>query len=286
MPGSLLIADSSNQKKLAIFIHGSGPNDRDETFLENKPFKDLAEGLLQYGISSYRFDKRTKVAPLLCLDKDFSIDDEVTNDVLNIIHYFHEDDSFKNYKIYIIGHSLGAMMSPRIALKAGNELSGAVMLAGNARPLDSLLLEQFQYLNSLQESQDVESEIVKLKKQIAYLNSPKFNLQSPSDSLPLLLNAAYWKSLKDYDQLKEFSKTTIPFFILQGEKDYQVCMVDYQLWKNAARGKSNIKLKSYPELTHLFMGSKGEHPSPSDYTEQQHVNKSVIKDISLWIKEN
>ncbi|MFY8110886.1 MAG: DUF3887 domain-containing protein, partial [Flavobacterium sp.] len=45
LKGTLLIPESGNLKKLVLFVHGSGPNDRDETVFENKPFKDIAESL-------------------------------------------------------------------------------------------------------------------------------------------------------------------------------------------------------------------------------------------------
>ena len=56
LKGTILIPEIVNLKKLVIFVHGSGPNDRDETIFENKPFKDIAENLYSKGISSYRFD--------------------------------------------------------------------------------------------------------------------------------------------------------------------------------------------------------------------------------------
>ena len=282
LPGTLLIADTNNQKKLVILIHGSGPNDRDETILDNKPFKDIAEGLLHHGISSYRFDKRTMVAPLLCIGPDFNIDDEVTNDVVNIIQYFHKNDTFKLYQIYIIGHSLGALMAPRIALKAGNQLSGVVMLAAPGRSLDKLLLEQYEYLDSLNPTKEMNAEVKKVKKQINYLNSANFNLSSPKDSLPLNADAAYWKSLKDYDQIRTIEKVHIPVLILQGEKDYQVTMKDYSLWQKATKNNPKVSMKSYATLNHAFMENKGI-PGPASYSIKQTIPSLVIKEIALWI---
>lgn len=267
---------------MVVFIHGSGPNDRDETILENKPFKDIADGLLTYGISSYRFDKRTKVAPLLCLSPDFNIDDEVTDDILNILHYFNTNDTFKTYQLYIIGHSLGAMMSPRIALKAKGELSGLVMMAGNARPLDKVLITQLQYLDSINPSEGMKNELEKIKKQVAYLNSSKFSLSSPEDSLPLNVKAAYWQSLKDYNQISTIKEVQVPILILQGEKDYQVTMEDYHLWQKAIKSNPRITMKSYHTLNHLFMENKGI-PSPKVYQIKQIVPYIVINDIANWI---
>ncbi len=48
-----------SHRAICLFIHGSGPQDRDATMGVNKPFKDLAMGLAVHGISSIRYDKRT-----------------------------------------------------------------------------------------------------------------------------------------------------------------------------------------------------------------------------------
>src|SRR5439155_1698817 len=41
-----------------VLLHGSGPQDRDETIGASKVFKDLAEGLASRGIEVLRYDKR------------------------------------------------------------------------------------------------------------------------------------------------------------------------------------------------------------------------------------
>ncbi|EOG6905641.1 conserved exported hypothetical protein [Flavobacterium psychrophilum] len=117
LKGTLLNSENGNLKKLVIFAHGSGPNDRDETIFENKPFKDIAENLYSKGISSYRFDKRTLSNPENFNDKS-TIDDEVTNDIINIVAYFKNDSKFSNYEIIVLGHSLGAYLLPRITNKS------------------------------------------------------------------------------------------------------------------------------------------------------------------------
>ena len=61
LPGTLILPDGEGPFPVVVFVHGSGPSDRDETINGNKPFKDLAEGLAEKGIASYRYDKRTYV---------------------------------------------------------------------------------------------------------------------------------------------------------------------------------------------------------------------------------
>ena len=69
-----------------ILVHGSGPNDRDETLGPNTPFRDLAHGLATRGIAVLRYDKRTfaQKEKLLKqgLDKTITIKEEVLDDVM------------------------------------------------------------------------------------------------------------------------------------------------------------------------------------------------------------
>ena len=59
LPGTLTIPTVSKLSPVVILVHGSGPNDRDETIGPNKPFKDLAWGLATRGIAVLRYEKRT-----------------------------------------------------------------------------------------------------------------------------------------------------------------------------------------------------------------------------------
>lgn len=63
LPGTLTLPKSSateNRKfPLVILVHGSGPQDRDETIGPNKPFRDLAWGLAERGVAVIRYEKRT-----------------------------------------------------------------------------------------------------------------------------------------------------------------------------------------------------------------------------------
>lgn len=280
LKGTLLIPENDNLKKLVIFIHGSGPNDRDETIFENKPFKNIAESLYEKGIASYRFDKKTFSNPESFNDES-TIDDEVTNDILNVINYFKNDNQFSNYEIIILGHSLGAYLTPRIINKS-NKVSKAIMLAGNARSLDKLIIEQYNYLYKLNPTEDLKSELGKLKNQITFLHSKKFNLNSSKENLPLNLSAPYWHSILDYNPLKEFKKVKIPVLILQGERDYQVTMKDFKLWKKSLDNNKKATFISYPKLNHLFIS--GEKTStPKEYEIKSEVDKNVINNIYSFI---
>lgn len=282
LKGTLLVPSDKKIKKLVILLHGSGPQDRDETIWENKPFKDIAESLYQKGIASYRFDKRTFANPDPDTFTNFTtITDEVVKDPVNIINHFKNSPDFKAFEIILIGHSLSAHLLPRIA-NTSSKISKIVLLAGNARPLDELIIEQYEYLNSLKPTEEGKIEIAKMKEKVAFLNSKEFNLETPKEKLPLDLYAAYWKSLLDYKPLEEVQKVKIPLLILQGERDYQVTLTDFNLWKKALQNNKRAKFISYPTLNHLFMSGTGK-PSPEEYYVKSNVDKTVIQDIFNFI---
>jgi fermentation-respiration switch protein FrsA (DUF1100 family) len=75
----------------------------------------------------------------------------------------------------------------------------------------------------------------------------------------------------------------LPTLVLQGKRDYQVTMQDFQLWREALDGKPGACLKAYDKLDHLFR--QGEGPAgPHDYDREQPVEGRVIDDIAAFIK--
>ncbi|MEF9479280.1 alpha/beta hydrolase [Chryseobacterium sp. 1B4] len=149
LKGTLLKSKENNQKRLVIFVHGSGPQDRDGTIGGNKPFKDIAEYLYINGISSYRYDKRTYSNPET-FNEESTVKEETINDAVNVANYFKNNREFKDYQVILLGHSQGAYLMPQIANEV--KVSKYIFLAGNSRPLQDLILEQFGYINKLDSS--------------------------------------------------------------------------------------------------------------------------------------
>lgn len=277
--GTLLQPSEHNKKKLVIFVHGSGATDRNETIGENKPFKDIAEYLQKNGISSYRYDKRSYSYPETFNDQS-TVEQESIIDVINASNYFKNNLNYKDYQIILLGHSLGAYLMPRIALKAN--VSKYILLSGNSRPLQDLVLEQFKYLNKIDSSLVSKPDIQKLENDINLLNSKEFNLATPKEDLPLKVSATYWNYLLSYRPLDEIKLIKAPMFFAQGGKDYQVTEKDFMLWKNELRNSKSAEFKFYPELNHLYIKNSGI-ASPKDYEIKGHVDKAFLQDLTIFI---
>lgn len=270
---------------VVILVHGSGPNDMDETIGPNKIFRDLAHGLASKGIASVRYNKRTWEYPMECAEiKDFTINDETVLDAVAAVAFSKSIKNVDTSRIYVLGHSLGAYAAPRIAA-ACNDVKGIIVMAGNARPLEDLLRDQFHYLFNLDGviSNEEKESLQMLTSSIERLTPEKLAGNISSDSLPLGIPAAYWRDLALYKPLETASQLNIKILVLQGERDYQVSMIDFNMWKKALQSNKLAEFRSFKKLNHLMMKGKGK-PNPSEYMKPANVDYSVIKTISSWIQ--
>ena len=160
------------------------------------------------------------------------------------------------------------------------------ILAGPARPLEDIVLDQYQYIFNLDGTlTSIEKQQIKeLQAQIARVKAPSLSTKTAANMLPLGLPASYWLYLREYNPVTTAVSLTHSMLILQGERDYQVTMTDYAGWQSISR--ENVTTKSYPKLNHLFMSGEGAGLSqPSDYEHISHVDPQVIEDIAAWVRK-
>ena len=101
-----------------ILVHASGAADQDETAYALKPFRDLAEGLASKGIAVLRYNKRTYEHGLKTeLSPFYIVDKETTDDALLVTQFLQNEPMIDKNQIYILGHSLGGMMVPKMIEK-------------------------------------------------------------------------------------------------------------------------------------------------------------------------
>lgn len=287
LPGTLTLPLGSGPFPAVVLVHGSGPNDRDESIGPNKVFRDLAWGLASRGIAVLRYEKRTrehaeKFTPEV--QRSLTVQEETVDDALAAVGLLQSRSEVDASRVYVLGHSLGATLAPRIAVQDAR-LAGIILLAAAARPIEDLVVEQSTYLANADGKLDRDE-----KKNLAVLEDYAAQIKELPDSKTVdsgnaILGAypAYWIDLAAYDPVAVAETLTLPMLILQGERDYQVNMTDFSLWQKALGGRGNVVLKSYPALNHQFFA--GEGPSlPAEYQEVRHVDAMVIEDITSFIE--
>ena len=291
LEGLLTIPDAGKDKYPAVvFVHGSGPSDKDETVFKIKPFKDLAIGLSKHNIASIRYDKRTYVYSKQLRKADLSINEETIDDALLASELLRNDPRIDSNNIFIIGHSMGAMLAPRIDDEGGN-YKGLILMAGSPNRLEDIMIRQIKEASNTKNI--LLKAIVKLEEKI-YLR--KFNnLYEISDEQARKTNFAgnislyYFKDMGKKTAADYLKETDKPVFIMQGAKDFQVSLKDdYEEFKRQLKDKDNIEYKLYDNLNHTFVEALyGDVLKASkEYNVERHIGEDVIGDIADFIHKN
>ena len=283
LPATLTMPAGAGPFPAVVLVHGSGANDRDETVGANKPFKDLAVGLASRGVAVLRFDKRTKVygAKSGALDT-FTVKQEVVDDALAAAQLLRTQPKIDPARLFVLGHSLGGMLIPRIAA-ADPKLAGVIVMAGAARPLEDAILAQTKYMANVDGT--ITAEEQKGIDDAAAIGASVRAL-TPEDAKTgkMIFNtpASYWLDLRGYDPPLAARAITAPILVLQGERDYQVTMEEFARWKDALVSRRDVTFHSYPALNHLFIAGTGP-ARPAEYQIPGHVDEAVIRDIGAWV---
>jgi dienelactone hydrolase len=281
LPGALSLPKGDGPFPAVVLLHGSGPHDRDETLGPNKPLRDLAWGLASQGIAVLRYEKRTQEHGRRW-KPSMTFRDEVVDDALAAAALLRKRPEVDGKRVFVLGHSLGALAGPEVG-RRDPSLAGLVLLAGNTRPLEDVILDQLSYVLPLETNKDTKEELEKIRKQVARVKDRKLTADTPASELPLKVPAPYWLALREYDPAATAARLKLPMLVLQGERDYQVTMADFAGWKKALAGRKDVRLKSYPKLNHLFMEGEGK-AKPAEYNKAGHVSREVVDDIAAWVK--
>jgi dienelactone hydrolase len=274
LPGTLTVPVGQGPFPAIALVHGSGANDRDETVGGTKMFKDLAEGLASRGVVVLRYEKRTRqYAAAMAGMANFTVEEEAVEDAVKAAALLRAQREVNSRRIFVLGHSLGGYVAPRIAEQDG-KLAGLIVLAANVRPTEDLVVEQAE--NSGVTAKNLET----VKAVAAKVKSLE---PGDEDSPPVMgVPVAYWLDLKGYDPAALAKKLALPMLILQGERDSQVGTKDFALWKAAVGASKGVTMRSYPALNHLFVAGEGKS-TEAEYRKPGHVAPEVIEDIVKWL---
>ena len=269
-----------------VMIHGSGPSDMDEHVMKLTPFKDLAEGLADLGVASIRYDKRTFAHKRKMAKITPTIKEETIDDAILAIEMLKNDDRIDKNRIFILGHSMGAMLAPRIDAEGGN-VAGLIMLAGTPYRLEDIVIRQ---LKQAENGNPLVKWIIK-RQSIKY--TQKFaNLYQMSDEEAKKTKFAGNVSLYYFKEMGE--KTAVdylllhekPTLIMQGERDFQVLhQQDFAGFKEMLQARPNTHFKLYPNLNHVFVDAIYDDimKASKEYKVERHIGKEVMADITEFI---
>jgi len=304
-------ADGDDPYPVAVFLHGSGPVDRDGNAVDPETGavvmqldiqRQLAVALSDAGIASFRFDKRgvgeSEGDVTLASRADLLADARAAVDAVRA------RDEIDPTCILLIGHSEGSYLAPALAVEDA-DVAGLVLLSGAARPLDAITRWQVE---SLLRAQGVEGDALDaaLAQQDAYIAFVESSEGEWSDYTVTALQAAMpWMTEEQADQLKAtplalswlrehyldepgdtLRQVDVPVLVISGEKDSQVPSSEAALIEAALRegGNEDVSVHVLSDLNHLLRN----HPEEPNLT-YRHVSEPVDARVSeliiAWIQE-
>lgn len=316
LAGTLTLPKGNKKFPAVILIAGSGPNDRDETIFNHKPFWILADYLTRQGIAVLRYDKRgvgkSKGEYFAATTRHFADDAEAA------LNYLKTRKEIDTSNIGFIGHSEGGVIAPMVAAQ-NKDVKFIVLMAGLGVTGTELVLAQHQHAfdktsltnegkdslnqalikvyssvtnwtdyvgtnderNQLKEALSnmwlkLPEEMRGTVSQESYLNKTIKNITSP-----------WFRQFLQTNPLGYLQKLSIPVLAINGENDTQVDYKTNLSSIDAALKKGNNQhytIKSYPHLNHLFQESTTGELDEYGKIEQT-ISPLVLSDITKWIKQ-
>ena len=272
----------------AVFVHGSGPSNMDEKVMKLTPFRDLAGGLAGHGIASLRYDKRTFVHARRMTKghRTVTVLEETIEDALLAVELLKKDRRIDPERVFLLGHSMGAMLAPRIDAQ-GADVRGLILMAGTPYRLEDIVLRQLRQAGN---GKSLLKPVVALEEKFY---SKRFrDLYGMSDDEAKKkkfagnLTLYYFKEMGRKTAADYLLESGKPALILQGGRDFQVLAEeDFREFRRLLAGRDNVTFRLYPELNHVFVKAIYDDilKASKDYRVERHIGDEVIGDIARFI---
>ncbi len=315
LAGTLTIPKTPGRHPAVILISGSGPQDRDETLMEHKPFLVLADYLSRRGIAVLRYDDRG-TAKSTGKFKDATTAD-FAEDASAAVEFLKSHKSINANQIGLAGHSEGGLIAPMVC-GARDDVAFVVLMAATGVDGLTIITSQTEAMLRVEMTEpdelaevDVAIEMNRLivsryvggnlalddpefKKEIDTLidrlpeedrKLAKENVLKGIESAKKRLDGKWMKYFLQYDPRPALSRIKCPVLAIIGSKDLQV-LPDLNMpeIEKALRdgGNEDFEMVTLAGLNHLFQ--KCETGSMNEYmTIQETWNPEALERIGDWI---
>ncbi len=256
-------------KYLAVVLHaGSGPTDRNWNSPampgDNGSGKLLAEELTRHGAVVLRYDKQGTGGTTL--PKEITWDGFI-GDFEAGVDFLRKAEIVDANRVFVAGHSEGALHAIRLAREAGDRIAGLILLSPPGRSLHELLLaqleEQFRSLAKL-DGEALEAEMAPIREALTtFFAGGDVEPTKVSEHVPVqqliaaIVNpkgAQLARALYAYDPVEAIAEVKIPILIVAGEKDIQVSPETdaSRLEEAATLGSGDVTLHVAPNADHVL----------------------------------
>jgi len=295
-----------------VLITGSGPQDRDETIFEHRPFAVLADHLTRGGIAVLRSDDRgvggSTGSTATATYRDFA------DDALAGLRWLQARPEIARDRIGLLGHSEGGKVAAMAAAES-SQVAFVVMLAGPGVPLGEVMVAQARLLSlaggadavQVDRQEEAQRELFRLvaadagiqaiREQLQRLIEVQIQMAEPGrrlddQTMGQLVNqhlqgtlSPWFRFALTFDPREALRQVRVPVLALNGSLDLQVPH-DQNLpeieraLRDAANSDSTIRM--LPGLNHLFQ--RAETGTVEEYAQiEETMAPEVLELIREWI---
>ena len=278
LPGTLLMPETNEPVPAVVLVQGSGATDRDESIQALKPFKDIAEALSKQGIAVLRYDKRTYAQRSRVLSlpnyNEFTVEEEIIQDAITAGRLLAADSRVDPNRIFIMGHSLGAMLAPRIVYESNGLFCGMILAAGTNKSFLDVLLRQAidaDYLTGSQQNELIQDGTAIYTMSAEEAKKAQFNT---------MYAYYYWEMLQYPTAVEYLERLALPTLIINGSRDIQVIEDEGRvLWEQVLDMDAPWLTCYWTDVNHMLMRPDINDPRRGTLDEYK-IKCTVAEDIT------
>ena len=310
LAGTLTIPDGDVVAGV-VMISGSGPQDRDESLLDHKPFLVIADHFSRHGIAVLRYDDRGFGKSSGNFDSATTFD--FADDAEGAHSYLRSLPELQGVPVGLCGHSEGGLIGPVVGVR-NEAVAFVVMMAGPGVNGEQILYKQLRLIMDAEKTaaEEVESAarfqrillstivanigdskqelrekvIAAAKEKLAEENRQVEDLEKKVDAGLVRAASPWFRAFLTYEPKESLEKLTCPVLAINGEKDLQVDPDQNLPAIRAAleqAGNKQFEIIEYPSLNHLFQ--QCETGAMSEYqASEETFNEEPLRKMTEWIR--
>lgn len=313
LAGTLTLPNKKGSYPAVVMITGSGPQDRDQTFMGHKTFWVIADYLTRNGMAVLRFDDRGIGKSQGNFASATSLD--FANDVSAGVDFLAQHENIETSTIGLIGHSEGGLIAPIVA-DINTKVAFLISMAGPGIGGNEIAITQIEdsllSIGLSAATASAGSDITRQLNQTVLTHTDSSTLeqalvashQKAWSSLPERaraeltaigggklsearieqLSSNWTKYFLQHDPKPYLKKLKIPVLAIHGTKDTQLA-ANANLDLIEAYLGNNHKLNQIQRIegvNHLFQPAKTG--SMSEYAKiETTFSEPVLEDIAMWL---
>ncbi len=287
--------DATDLKRVpgVVLVHGSGPNDMDESVGQTKLFADIAQLFASKGIATLRYNKRTYTyGKTMTADyiANLTVEEETIQDAISAGKLLAANPYVDAKNVILLGHSMGAMLAPRIVSESKGIFAGMILVAGTPKSLLDIMLTQNQDILKKLTGDDLakaQPQVDELEKQITALKKLKKADDAKKTTIAGVNGYYFWEMMQS-DPCKLIIKLKKPTLIVQGNEDFQISLENgIEAYEDTLQSQYKfVEYKLFRKLNHLLMiytGPADNKGTIAEYNTPATLDTQAGRYLADWV---